>query len=47
MRFSLSTLTTAILTILTTSAYANDSNEQQEKNVALLPIIVKAQESQP
>ena len=44
MRFLPSTLTTAILTILTTSAYANDSNEQQEKNVALMPIILKAQQ---
>ena len=42
MRFAPSTLTTAILTVLTTSTYANEKQAADTK-VALTPIVVQAQ----
>lgn len=45
MRFTSSTLSTAILAILTGSTYANTDSNSQEKQVALLPIVLEAQEN--
>jgi hypothetical protein len=45
MRFTPSQLTTAILAVLSTSTYAASENTALEKQVALLPIVVEAQET--
>lgn len=47
MRFHLSTLSTAVLSILATSTYANNDDLTEEKRIALMPIVVKAQEATP